>query len=174
MKKIFGLLCMVIGFISCSQNYFVQHNVSPAYKSTARYKGILMKPRLVSAQAITTDEAVSRATFHLRTELAKRNFDFLPNDAFEEACRALSFGGSGQVSETVANQAAKKSGADVLVYCEIATESIKGGLPLMATIRIVSVADGVELYAGKARSDNPVSLEAGMEFAVEKALEGLK
>lgn len=159
---------------ACSKNYFQQHNLSPAYKNTARYKSILMKPKLVSAQAIASDEAVNRATFHLRTELSKRNFDFLPNDAFEEACRALSFGGSGQVTESVANQAAKKSGADVLIYSEIATESIKGGLPLMATVRIVSATDGTELYAGKARADNPVSLEAGLEFAIEKALEGLK
>lgn len=174
MKATNLLMVLLFGLLACSKNYFQQHNLSPAYKSTARYKAILLKPRLVSAQAIATDEAVSRATFHLRTELAKRNFEFLPNDAFEEACRALSFGGSGQVSESVANQAAMKLGADVLVFSEIATESIKGGLPLMATIRIISVSDGAELYSGKARADNPVSLEAGMEFAVERALEGLK
>jgi hypothetical protein len=38
----------------------------------------------------------------------------------------------------------------------------------------LSTDNPVLLYTGKARADNPASLEAGLEFAIEKALEGLK
>lgn len=165
---------VLVLFQACSPNYFVQSHVSPAYNKAARYKTILVKPTLVSSQPIQSEEAVNRCTFHLRTELSKKNFEALPTDKFEEACRARSFGGNGVVAESVALEAAKSVGANVVVYSEITTESIKGGLPLMATIRILNTADGSELYSGKARADNPVSLEAGLEFAVEKALEGLK
>jgi hypothetical protein len=163
------------GFLSsCSKNYFQQTQVSPAFSKTTRYKTILLKPTLVSSQGLATEEVINRCAFHLRAEMSKLNFDIMGGEKFEEACRARSFGGSGTVSESVALEAAKSLGAQAIAYSEISTESIKGGLPLMATIRILNTADGSQLYTGKARADNPVSLEAGLEFALEKALEGLK
>ena len=167
-------ILLLTSVFSCSKNYFQQTSASPAYSKTTRYKVILVKPNLVSSKPLNSDELVNRSLFHLRAELSKINFDVLPNDKFEEALRARSFGGSGNVSESVAMEAAKSVGATAVAYTEISTESIQGGLPLMATIRIMSTADGSQLYSGKARSDNPASLEAGLEFAIEKALEGLK
>lgn len=171
----FYLLCLMLaGLFACSKNYFQQTSASPAYSKTTRYKIILVKPTLTSSRPLNTDELVNRSLFHLRAELSKINFEVMPNDKFEEAMRARSFGGSGNVSESVAMEAAKSAGATAVAYTEISTESIQGGLPLMATIRILGTADGSQLYSGKARSDNPASLEAGLEFAIEKALDGLK
>lgn len=174
MKSLF--LLFAIGFFAfgCSKNYFQQTSVSPSFSKATRYKIILVKPTLVSTQAINPDEAINRCQFHLRAELSKLNFDVMGSEKFDEACRARSFGGSGAVSEQVALEAAKSLGANAIAYTEISTESLKGGLPLMATIRILNATDGAQLYSGKARADNPVSLEAGLEFAIEKAMEGLK
>lgn len=174
MNRILLLTLALAGLVACSKNYFQQTSASPSYSKTTRYKIILVKPTLTSSKPLNTDELVNRSLFHLRGELSKINFDVMPNDRFEEAIRARSFGGSGNVSELVATEAAKSIGASAVAYTDISTESIQGGLPLMATIRILSAADGSQLYSGKARSDNPASLEAGLEFAIEKALEGLK
>ena len=169
----FSLLC-VFGLFSCSKNYFQQTSLSPAFNKANRYKIILVKPSFVSSKSIQTEEALSRCTFHLRAELSKFNFDVVGNDKFDEQVRARSFGGSGTVTESLALEVSKSLGANTVAFTEISTESIQGGLPLMATIRILSTADGSQLYTGKARADNPSSLEAGLEFAIEKALEGLK
>jgi len=163
-----------LSLFACSKNYFQQTNVSPSFSKATRYKIILVKPSFISSKPIQTDEALNRCTFHLRAETSKLNFDVMGNDKFDEACRARSFGGSGTISESLALEAAKSLGANTVAFTEISTESIQGGLPLMATIRILNTSDGSQLYTGKARSDNPASLEAGLEFAIEKALEGLK
>jgi hypothetical protein len=159
---------------SCSKNYFQQTYVSPSFNKANRYKIILVKPTLVSSKPVANDEVLNRCAFHLRAEVSKLNFDVLGNERFEEACRARSFGGNAAASESVALEAAKSLGVNAIAYTEITTESIQGGLPLMATIRILNTSDGSQLYTGKARADNPASLEAGLEFALEKALEGLK
>lgn len=172
--RIFIVLVLITGLLSCSKNYLQQTTVSPAFNKSNRYKIILVKPSFVSSRPIQTDEAMNRSMFHLRAELSKLNFEVMGNDKFDEACRARSFGGSGTISESLALEAAKSLGASVVGFTEISTESIQGGLPLMATIRILNTSDGSQLYSGKARSDNPASLEAGLEFAIEKALEGLK
>jgi hypothetical protein len=172
--RIVLFLFLLAGLVSCSKNYFQQTNASPSFNKATRYKIILVKPSLVSGKPIQTEEALNRCAFHLRAEISKLNFDVMGNDRFDEACRARSFGGSGTVAENTALEAAKSLGANALAFTEITTESIQGGLPLMATVRILSTADGSQLYTGKARSDNPASLEAGLEFAIEKALEGLK
>jgi hypothetical protein len=169
---LFGILSITL--FACSKNYFQQTNVSPTFNKTTRYKIILVKPSFVSSKPIQTDEALNRCTFHLRSELSKLNFDVMGNDKFDEATRARSFGGSGTITENLALEAAKSLGANTLAFTEISTESIQGGLPLMATIRILNTADGSQLYSGKARADNPASLEAGLEFTIEKAMEGLK
>lgn len=175
MMRIFLLFSLIVcGLVACSKNYFQQTTVSPAFQKSQRYKLILARPVLVSSKPISSDEAVSRCQFHLRAELSKLNFDILGSEKFEEACKARSFGGSGTVTESIALESAKSLGANALAYTEITTESLQGGLPLMATIRILNTADGSQLYSGKARADNPVSLEAGLEFAIEKAIEGLK
>ena len=174
MKSLFFLIALSLGIASCSKNYFQQTYASPTYSKANRYKLILDKPSFVSSKPINTDEALNRCIFHLRAEISKLNFDVMGSEKFEEACRARSFGGSGTVTESIAIEAAKSLGANTLAFTEITTESIQGGLPLMASIRILNTADGSQLYTGKARADNPVSLEAGLEFAIEKALEGLK
>lgn len=163
---------LIVSF-SCSKNYFQQTHVSPAYSKSQRYKLVLVKPTLISNKPVNQEEVLNRSTFHLKAELSKLNFDLQSDERFAEACRARTFGGSGQVSEEVAREAAKSLGVQCVGYTEISTESIKGGLPIMATIRIINVSDGSLLYSGKARADNPASLEAGIEFAIEKALEGL-
>jgi len=175
MKKniAFAFLLLSVLF-SCSKNYFQQTAVSPAFSKANRYKIILLKPTFSSSKPIQTEEALNRCTFHLKAELSKFNFDVLGNDKFDEMVRARSFGGSGSVTESLALEVSKSLGANTVAFTEISTESIQGGLPLMATIRILSTADGSQLYSGKARADNPSSLEAGLEFAIEKALEGLK
>jgi hypothetical protein len=167
-------LILSVCILSCSKNYFQQTNLSPAFSKVNRYSLILMKPKFITSKTINTDEALSRCMFHMKAELTKLNFDLLGVDKFEELIQARSFGGSGVVQEELALELAKKAGANTLAFTEISTESIQGGLPLMATIRIVNTADGSQLYMGKARADNPASLEAGLEFAIEKALEGLK
>jgi hypothetical protein len=165
---------IVLLFGACSKNYFQQTQVSPAFSKSTRYKTILVKSTLLSSQALPGEEVINRCNFHLRAEISKLNFEVMGTEKFEEVCRARSFGGTGTISESIALDAAKSLGVQALVFSEISTESIKGGLPLMATIRILNAADGSQLYSGKARSDNPISLEAGLEFAIEKALEGLK
>ena len=174
MKKLIVILAIPAGFVSCSKNYFQQTYTSPAFNKASRYKLILVKPGFVSTKPINNDEALNRCTFHLRAEISKLNFDVMGSEKYEEACRARSFGGSGTVTESIALEAAKSLGANTLAFTEITTEAIEGGLPLMASIRILDTKDGSQLYTGKARADNPASLEAGLEFAIEKALEGLK
>jgi hypothetical protein len=174
MKNLIFIILIAIGISSCSKNYFQQTYASPAYNKANRYKLILVKPGFVSTKPINNEEALNRCTFHLRAEISKLNFDVMGSEKFEEACRARSFGGSGTVTESIALEAAKSLGANTLAFTEITTESIDGGLPLMASIRILNTSDGSQLYTGKARADNPASLEAGLEFAIEKALEGLK
>lgn len=174
MRHILIFSLMFFGLVACTKNYFQQTTVSPAFQKTQRYKLILAKPVMVSSKPISTDEALNRCLFHLRAELSKLNFDVMGSEKFEEACKARSFGGSGTVTESIALESARSLGANTLAFTEITTESIQGGLPLMATIRILNTADGSQLYSGKARADNPASLEAGLEFAIEKAMEGLK
>ena len=165
---------LVVLLFACSKNYFQQTSLSPAWQTATRYRTLVVKPVLVSSRPVSGEEVVNRCTFHLRTELSKRNLDLLSSDGFEETLRARSFGGSGTVSEKTMLEAARSQGAQVLVLTEISTESLQGGLPLMATLRMLQTSDGMQLYAGKARADNPASLEAGLEFALEKALEALK
>jgi len=174
MKYLILVIAIVYGICACSKNYFQQTYASPTYSKANRYKLILVKPSFISTKPINNEEALNRCLFHLRAEISKLNFDVIGNEKFDEACRARSFGGSGSITESIALEAAKSLGANTLAFTEITTESIQGGLPLMASIRILNVADGSQLYTGKARADNPASLEAGLEFAIEKAIEGLK
>jgi hypothetical protein len=173
MKNLFFILAISIGIVSCSKNYFQQTHASPAFNKSNRYK-IILVTGFISTKPINNDEALNRCNFHLKAEMSKLNFDVMGSEKFDEACRARSFGGSGMIKESIALEAAKSIGANTIAFTEITTESIQGGLPLMASIRILNTADGSQLYTGKARADNPASLEAGLEFAIEKALEGLK
>lgn len=166
-----GLTFMLAG---CSKNYFQQTQVSSAFSKFIRYKAIVMKPVLISSKNLASEELINRCKFHLQGELSKLNFDLVNSEGFEEVWRARSFGGSGMITEATAAEVAKSMGVQALVYCDISTESIQGGLPLMATVRILGTDNLLLLYTGKARADNPASLEAGLEFAIEKALEGLK
>ena len=165
---------IVIFLNSCSPNYFQQAAVSPAYSKTQLYSCIIGNPVFTTSRSVPVDDARNRCLGFLRTELSKKNFQVMPSDRFEEAVKARSFGGSGTLPESTALELAASFGAQTLVFAEISAEAIKGGLPMMASIRIIRTQDGLQLYSGKARAENPASMEAGLEFAIEKAIEGLK
>lgn len=173
MKIIFLYTVLILSLASCSKNYFQQTALSPSFDLTKQYRLVLADPVLKSVQTGNPDELKNRAYQHLSIEFQKiRNFNLVDKSSYENEVRIRKFGNL-DVDLNTAREAAKAAGAQAIAYTELSTEPVKGGLPMMAYIQVLDLQSGNIMYTGKARMDNPVSLEAGLEFAVEKAMEEL-
>jgi hypothetical protein len=107
-----------------------------------------------------------------------KNLSLVPIDAVKTACQTYAFGG-GDISFANYADIAKNVGADVICTIELSKEkmTIKGKEigTVMAYIQLLDVSNNMMvLYTGKARSMNPISLEAEAELAIENALRRLK
>jgi hypothetical protein len=126
-------------------------------------------------------ESQLKTTAAKKTEvelMAVKNLSLIPFEAVKNACQTYAFGG-GDVAYNNYADIAKNVGADVLCTIELSKEkmTIKGKEigTVMAYIQLLDVSNNMAvLYTGKARSMNPISLEAEAELAIENALKRLK
>lgn len=159
---------------SCSKNYFQSSHIAPAFDKSKSYKIVVAEPQITQQAALNNDELKNRTYNHLTLELQKiKNFTIVDRAAYERELRVRRFGTGQTIDAATAREAAKAAGGQLLALTEISTEAVKGGLPILASIQLIEIGSGNILYQGKARMKNPASLEAGVELAIEKAMEEL-
>jgi hypothetical protein len=170
------LLC---SFTAFGQKYWEQSNVSSSYSAQKNYKVGLLPAKMLDMELQSEAQLKSTAAKKTETELmGVKNISMIPFEVVKSACKTYAFGG-GDIAYNNYADIAKNVGADVLCTIELSKEkmTIKGKQigTVMAYIQLLDVSNSMGvLYTGKARSMNPISLEAECEMAIENALRRLK
>jgi hypothetical protein len=175
MKQLFiALITSALLISACSKNYFQSSTLSPTFDKSKVYRVVLAEPQFNNMQSQASDDLKARTYTHLSIEMQKiRNLQIVDRAAYERELRVRRFGANTSVDANTAREAAKAAGAQLIAFSEISTEAVKGGLPILASVQLLDLNTGNTVYQGRARMKNPASLEAGVEFALEKALEEL-
>jgi hypothetical protein len=180
MKNIYILLtALLMSFNAFGQKYWEQSNVSSSYSAQKNYKVGLLPVKMLDMELQREAQLKSTAAKKTETELmGVKNLSLIPFEAIKSACQTYAFGG-GDIAFNNYTDIAKNVGADVLCTIELSKEkmTIKGKQigTVMAYIQLLDVSNNMGvLYTGKARSMNPISLEAECELAIENALKRLK
>jgi hypothetical protein len=180
MKNIYILLAtLLVNSNAFAQKYWEQANVSSSYSVAENYKVAILPVKMQDMEL--QKEAQLKSTAAKKTEaelMGVKNLSLVPIDAVKTACQTYAFGG-GDISFANYADIAKNVGADVICTIELSKEkmTIKGKEigTVMAYIQLLDVSNNMMvLYTGKARSMNPISLEAEAELAIENALRRLK
>jgi len=180
MKHLLVLLTAILFNVNAiAQKYWEQSNVSSSYSAQKNYKVGLLPVKMQDMELQKEAQLKSTAAKKTETELmGVKNLSLIPFEAVKNACQTYAFGG-GDIAFNNYADIAKNVGADVLCTIELSKEkmTIKGKEigTVMAYIQLLDVSNNMAvLYTGKARSMNPISLEAECELAIENALKRLK
>lgn len=172
-KKIFLLTLLII--LACSKAYFKQGStLPPDFDKTRTYK-VAILPFLVRGE-IGQPNQVLRDRAYTRLQVILQNTGkFLVIDKFtvEQATRKHEFGTMGKVDPALARTIGKEVGAELVALTELSLNPVGGGLKILANVQILDVNKEYVIYTGQARTDNPISVEAGAEKAIELATEVL-
>ncbi len=168
----FGLIALVLLSIilSCSKGYIKQGVLDPNFDKTRTYK-IAILPFLVRGEIggpgpVLRDRAYTRLQVRLQ-ETGK----FMVIDKFtvERVVKTYEFGTMGKVDPALARKIGKEVGAELVALTELSLNPVDGGLRILANVQILDVHKDYVIYTGQGRTDNPVSTEAGAEFAIDLA-----
>jgi hypothetical protein len=105
-------------------------------------------------------------------------FQIVNQQLVQETINKYKFSGSGALNTSDYDNIAKETGATLLVYCELskdrATIKKTDVSTVMTYIQVLDAKNSyTALYSSKARMIMPVSKQAEMEFAIQKALKKL-
>ena len=111
------------------------------------------------------DKAYNHANILL---LSSKNLEIAGKSNVQDAISLYSLGSDYHISESKAQEVCQKMGVDLYAYITVSRESANS--LMLAEVKICTTS-GSTMYMGKARTDNPVSNEAAVEMAIERALE---
>lgn len=185
MKK--NLLFIAIVFITISssaQKYWVEASVSPSLDKEKNYK-VAILPVISSNDELNGDEKLKNLAYEkISLQVSSiRHFEPVSRQKVEKAVRVFAFGGSSEVKEENYSQIAKEAGAKMILLCELTREKVikkilfskKGIEVIRVSIKIYDTTQGNSIvYNAKARSKNPLSKEAEVEYGIENAMEKLE
>jgi len=168
-SKIKFLTFSLIFFIFCSKGYIKYGSLDPNFDTTRTYK-VAILPFLVrdtgEPDPVLRDRAYSRLQVRLQ-ETGK--FQIIDKFTVERIVKIYEFGSSGKVDPALARNIGKELGAELVVLSELSLNPIGGGLRILANIQILDVNKNYVIYTGQGRTDNPISIEAGAEYAIDLA-----
>lgn len=185
MKKNLLLIAIVLIAISSSaQKYWVEASVSPNLDKERDHK-VAILPVTSSNEELEGDEKLKNLAYDKISMQLSYIYHFEPvsKQKVEKAMRIFAFGGSHDVKEENYAQVASQAGADIILLCKLTKEKVmqkslfskKGIEVIRVTIKMYDTKnDNAIVYNAKARSKNPISKDAEVEYGVEKAMEKLK
>lgn len=162
-------LSMQIGY---SQKYWEQSNISSNFDLTKNYKVAILPINSTNPSLLKlADLAYNSITSEL---MACSKFQLLNKNLVQQAVNKFSFGISGLDASSYA-ELAKDLNVDILVLCDLSADkqTIKKKEigTVMAFVQFLDMKNNANvLYIGKARAINPLSAEAELELAIQKAL----
>jgi len=159
-------------FIFCSKGYIKQGVLDPNFDKTRTYK-VAILPFLVRGEPgepspVLRDRAYTRLQVRLQ-----QTGKFMVIDKFtvERVVRTYEFGTIGKVDPALAKKIGKELGADLVCLSELSLNPVDGGLRILANVQILDVNKDYVIYTGQGRTDNPISKEAGAEYAIDLAID---
>ncbi len=171
MKKLFKLLVFTLLLAACSPKYFMQGTVSNNFDKSKTYNVAIMPPVIkgVGETANLQDKCYGK----LKAELMNVKNLNIKGDltSIKKAIKNNQIGASDYVDHDLYKKAAESVGCEAYVFTEITRESDK--LPVLAQVEIFDVQSGNTLYVGRGRGQNPLTVEAEAELAIELALKSL-
>jgi hypothetical protein len=180
MKRTLFVIAFII--ISCSftyaQKYWENSNIANGFDKTKTYKVAILP--VISNDAELTGEAslLDMATKEINNDLTGvSKFQIINQQLVQETINKYKFSG-GILNTSDYTNIANETGADLLVYCELskdhATIKKTDVSTVMAYIQVFNAKNSFSaVYTSKARMILPVSKQAEMEFAIQKALKKL-
>lgn len=166
-KRIIPLVLLMM-FV-CSKGYIKQGVLDPNFDKARTYKVAILpfhvRGELGEPGSVLEDRAYTR--FQVRLQETGK---FLVIDKFtvERATKVHEFGAQGSIDLTLARKIAKELGAELVALTELSLNPA-GGLRILVNIQIFDVNKDCVIYTGQGRADNPISTEAGVEFAIDLA-----
>ena len=167
-------LILLSAILFCSKGYIKQGVLDPGFDKTRTYK-IAILPFLVRGESGEPSVTLrDRAYTRLQVRLQETG-KFMVIDKFtvEKATRVHEFGSQGKVDPALARKIGKEVGAELVALTELSLTPVGGGLRILANVQILDVNKNYVIYTGQGRTDNPVSIEAGAEFAIDLATDVL-
>jgi|JFJP01.2.fsa_nt_gi hypothetical protein len=174
MKKISSLifLFVIIGFTACSPKYLASGAMHASYNSANSYKVAIMPVHVAAAVKATNPDLADRAYNMVNGELIQvSNFQIIDQATVKRKVATLVFGGS-EADTEIEKKAALAVGANIAVRTNVTRE--KEGMPILVEVTLYDVDNNIQLYYGKGRAANPLSVEAETEAAVEFAFMEMK
>ncbi len=175
MKKIIIILIVVLLVLtSCSKTYMKSGVFDPTFNTNGYYK-IAILPFLVRGETGNPSQLLrDRAYTKAQTTLMETgNFSLLDKFTIENTVDLFEFGSVGYVDPAKACEIGKELGVQLVLVNELSLTPIGNGLNIIYTAQIFDVATGIVVYSGQGRTTNPVSVEAGAEFAIDLAMKEL-
>ena len=173
MHKKYLLLTLLI-ILVCSKGYIKQGSLDPNFDKTRVYK-IAILPFLVRGE-IGEPSPVLRDRAYMRLQVRlQETGKFMVIDKFtvEKGTRVHEFGTMGKVDPALARKIGKEVGAELVALTELSLTPAEGGLRILANVQILDVNKNYVIYTGQGRTDNPISTEAGAEWAIDLATDML-
>ncbi|MBN3036794.1 MAG: hypothetical protein JW861_14510 [Bacteroidales bacterium] len=170
-NSIFVMLVALLA--ACSPKYWSDSSISPAYQHTMKYRVAVMPVAITGIKEALSIPLNERAYAKITMELMKQgNFSLLDRSVVDQTTRIRAFSNTSNTMDlSLAKEVGKEAGADLVVVSMLSRES--EGMPVLAEIQIVEIERSEPIYMGKGRAENPLSVEAGTEVAIEAALSGL-
>ncbi len=185
MKKTILIIAAIVFTSSVfAQKYWVESSVSPHLDKNKEHK-VAILPITSPSEELNGNDALKKMAYEkIGLQLSSiKNFEPVSKQRVEKAVRIFAFGGSHEVKEENYGQIASQSGANMILLCKLVKEQVmkkslfsKNGIEVIrVTIKIYDAEnDSRVVYNAKARSKNPLSDEAEVEYGVENAMEKLK
>jgi len=169
-KKYLLLILLII--LVCSKGYIKQGSLDPNFDKTRTYK-IAILPFLVRGEIgepspVLRDRAYTRLQVRLQ-ETGK--FMVIDKFTIDRATKVHEFGSIGSVDPALGRKIGKEVGAELVALTELSLTPVGGGLRILANVQILDVNKNYVIYTGQGRTDNPISTEAGAEFAIDLAID---
>jgi hypothetical protein len=168
--KILTFLFLFLFF--CSKAYIKQGVLDPNFDQTRTYK-VAILPFLVRGEE-PSSTLRDRAYTRLQVRLQQTGkFMIIDRFTVERVVRTYEFGATGKVDPSLARKIARELGAELVVLSELSLNPVDGGLRILANVQILDVNKDYVIYTGQGRTDNPISKEAGAEYAIDLATDVL-
>lgn len=179
MKKTLLIIAAIVFTSSAfAQKYWVESSVSPSLNKEKEHKVAILPVTSDDTELNGDDKLLKLAYDKLSLQLSGINkFEPVSKQKVEKAVRIFAFGGSNEVKEENYKEIASQSGANMILLCTLTKETIlkKGVQVIRVTIKIFDTEnDNSIVYNAKARSKNPLSQDAEVEYGIENAMEKLK
>ena len=175
MKKIvFILIIILIVLTSCSKSYIKSGVFDPTFNTSGYYK-IAILPFLVRGETGNPSQLLrDRAYTKAQTKLMETgNFSLLDKFTIENTTNLYEFGSVGYVEPSKACEIGKELGVQLVLVNELSLTPVGNGFDIIYTAQIFDVNTGIVIYSGQGRTTNPISVEAGAEFAIDLAMKEL-